>query len=441
MKGITTSALPPSRSAALAALERILPLGGGSGQDLQAALDATLRSQCPDPRDRGLATELVYGYLRLKGRMDRLVANHLSKPDRTHPAILRVLGLACYELLHLGGVPDHATLSWGVEAVKARLGQSQANLVNAVLRRVQALGKEGTEQAYYKSVCKRHLDFLSVWYSCPEWLVKLWIDDYGQNLATDLLEAQLLAPLTCVRVNAAKPGARALYGKLESLYERAAGAFPYFAANSDMLSSGDPHLLQAEDEGRVTRQSAAVGYLLHKLDMTRWDGPIWDCCCGRGGKTLAMLEAGHPDVWASDMNARRLRGLTRDALRLGLPCPTVFFADTRRPPLANTPATVLVDAPCTGLGVLSRRPDTKWKRSQADIATLAALQGEMLSSLGAWLPSGSRLVYATCTMTKAENEAQVEKLLPLGWDVAAKAEPEKGLPMREAMWGVALVKR
>ncbi|WP_243439431.1 transcription antitermination factor NusB [Fundidesulfovibrio soli] len=433
--------LPPSRMAALASLERILPVGGGSGQDLQAGLDATLRSLSPDPRDKALATELVYGYLRYKGRMEHLAAKHLSKPERTHPLIMRVLGVAIYELLFLDGIPPHATLSWAVNAVKARLGQTQANLANAVLRRIQALGPDAMKREYYVTDANRNTQSLAAWYSLPEWLVKLWMDDYGHKRAEELMQAQLLPPLTGLRVNAAKPDAREFYAKIEGTYEWAAGAFPFFAALPSSLSAADPGLLEAEAQGRLSRQTVSAGYLLAKLGAPAWKGPVWDCCAGRGGKTTALLEAGHEVVWASDSNMRRLRGLDREILRLGLNKPLVFLADASRPPLRSKPGTVLVDAPCSGLGVLSRRPDSKWKRTLADVRNLAKVQRTILEQLSQFLPSGADLVYATCTMTKGENEAQAAFLEKAGWERIGSAEPQPGLPLREAMWGCSFRKR
>lgn len=435
------SILPPSRAAALASLERILPIGGGSGQDLQAGLDATLRSMAPDPRDKGLATELVYGYLRFKGRVDHLVANHLAKPERTHPLILRVLGVAVYELLFLDGVPPHATLSWGVNAVKARLGQTQANLANAVLRRIQALGPDAAKREYYETTSGRNTHALAAWYSLPAWLVKLWMDDYGHKRAEELMEAQLLAPLTGLRVNAARPDARELYAKIMDAYQWAAGAFPYFAALPSSLAASDPGLLDAEEKGRLSRQSVSAGYLLARLEAPSWPGPVWDCCAGRGGKTTALLEAGHEELWASDTNSRRLRGLGKEIIRLGLDKPLVFMADASKPPLRAKPATVFIDAPCSGLGVLSRRPDAKWKRSLADVSNLARLQRSILEQLSHFMPSGSNLIYATCTMTKAENDVQAAFLEKTGWERTALVEPQEGLPLREAMWGCRFRKK
>jgi len=258
------TALPPSRAAALAVLEQTLPLSGKPGQDLQAALDNTLRG-LHDPRDRALATELCYGYLRHKLRMERLVTAHLSKPDRTPPFIIRACALAAYELTFLDNVPAHATLSWAVEAVKARLDQPRANLANAVLRSIQGLGRDAAYREFFDSTCRSEMESLCVWYSCPEWLVRLWTDDYGPALTLRLLETQIRPPLTGLRVNALKHGANELAASLRHVNGFAAGRGFWLAYESGR-GPGNEQIGALESEGRVTRQSIAVGDILSRLD-------------------------------------------------------------------------------------------------------------------------------------------------------------------------------
>lgn len=404
---MTITLLPPARAAALAALELCLPLKGKNGLDVQAALDQTLPRLCPDLRDRRLATELTYGYLRLKGRLDYLAGSLLAKPEKTPPFILRVLGLASYEILYLSHVPAHASLSWAVEAVKAKFDQTRANLANAVLRRVLDLGQAPLAEDYY---CRDHCAqpvFLSRWYSCPLWLTELWLKDYGPDLALELLAAQVRPPLNGLRLNQAAPGARDLFARLTGLDGCRYASWPALAFDPASPEPNLEQLRELEAKGLASRQSAAVSAMLGTLGLAAWPQPIWDCCCGRGGKTLALLEQGR-EVWASDTNLRRLRGLGQDLERLSLPNIPIFRADGANPPLSRGPGTILVDAPCTGLGVLSRRPDAKWKRSLADIPVLVKAQQRLLAGCATALPPGGRLVYLTCTANQAENEAQAQ---------------------------------
>ena len=428
--------IPAARSTALAVLEKTLPVNGKAGQDLQAVLDIHL-GQLSDPRDKALATELSYGYLRLKGRLDHLVRAHLAKPDRTPPGLIRIAGVAAYELVHLD-VPGHATLSWAVEAIKARFGQAQAGVANAVLRRIQTLGADATNPDFYRDSSPSRIDFLAAWHSCPQWLVRLWLRDYDQNTALALLESQRLKPLTGLRVNPLQPGAQELYERLARsappLYDR----FPWLGfdpANAPALS-GETGV--AERDGRLSRQSPAVGDILFRLSHGDWPEPIWDACAGRGGKTSALLELGHSRIFSSDVNRRRLKGLVSEAHRLSLPTPLAFLADATASPLSmgkGCPGTILIDAPCSGLGVLSRRPDAKWKRSPVDIDNLAAIQSRILKACADILPVGGRLAYLTCTMTRAENDGQAEILKSLGFELVALSEPVMNGTLREFFWG------
>ena len=431
---LSTPSIPPSRAAALTAIENTLPVNGKSGQDLQGALDNALR-RLADPRDKGLATELTYGYFRLRGRMEHLVRFHLAKPEKTHPLIVRILALAAYELVVLTGVPSWASLSWAVDAVKNRFGQTQANVANAVLRRIQALGSEASQQSFYESSSHSRLQALCAWYSCPVWLYELWTQEYGEQDALELMRCQLLPPVNGIRCNSAHPDSHACFETLtcgrEILFEQ----YPWAG-----FAPGDTNPLLAEvvrleREGVLSRQSAAVGDILTRLGYQSWPGPIWDACCGRGGKTTALMENSTSRVFASDPNKRRLKGLLAESVRLGLPRPALFAADASKPPLSSFDGTILIDAPCSGLGVLSRRPDTKWKRTRNDIDHLCSIQQSLLASCSSLLRSGGRIVYLTCTMTRQENDQQDAFLRSLGLTCEMIAQPVAGSRLREFFWG------
>jgi 16S rRNA (cytosine967-C5)-methyltransferase len=181
--------------------------------------------------------------------------------------------------------------------------------------------------------------------------------------------------------------------------------------------------------------------ILSRLGMADWPEPVFDACAGRGGKTLALAEAGKR-VFAGDMHAGRLSGLGKEAARLGLPAIAAFRASATRMPLSRPPGTILLDAPCSGLGVLSRRPDAKWRRQPEDLAGLIRLQRAMLEAAYAALGPGGRLVYVTCTINPAENEANVDRLGSRHRDLVLEAEvpaaPDAALG--EAFYGAVLKK-
>lgn len=439
---VGTAPLPPARAAALDALELCLPLRGGSGQDVQAALNRTLPALCPDPRDKRLATELTYGTLRLKGRLEYLAASLMHKPQRTPPFLFRVLTLAAYEILYLDHIPHHATLSWAVDATRARLGENRAGLANALLRHLLDLGDAPREEDYYQTPGCPLEEFLARWHACPRWLVALWLKDYGPLTTVALLKAQTRQPVVGIRMNAREPESHGMYDELSCISGVTGLGFPSLVFDPDTGPSLAT-VQRLEESGRLTRQSPAVGAILASLESDSWPEPIWDCCAGRGGKTALLLEQGHRQVWASDLSLRRLRGLTGELTRLRLPAIPVFRADATRPALRTPPRTLLVDAPCSGLGVLSRRPDAKWKRTPRDIADLAAMQRRILDACARELPSGGRLIYLTCTATRAENDDQAEWLESTrsGLIRTHQIPLRTGGPSPEMLWAVAWRKR
>ncbi len=401
---MATNRTPPARRAALEAVSKSL----NTTTDVQAALDAQIVARRLAPRDIGLATELTYGYLRLKGRLDALLDHFLRAPGKLPARVRLILGLAAYELSYLDRVPAYASVNWAVEAVKADFGQGMSRMANGVLRSVERLGADALNQDFYRQGSRDETDFLSRYYSCPRWIVELWLGEQGREATLALLRAQVAPPAVGLRVNAAKPGALALRDELS--------VRPDCLLSQDWTLAFAPGARPMEEgaltQGLATRQSAASQLALMALEPAGWPAPVWDCCCGRGGKALSLLEKGVAPVWASDVTFARLRQLPSESRRLGLPAVPTFLARADAPaPLSAQTGTVLVDAPCSGLGVLSRRPDSKWKRSAADLPGLAELQGNILEQAFAALRPGGRLAYITCTVSRAENEAQIESLL------------------------------
>jgi len=409
-----TAGPPPARRLALAVLARVLPEPTGedriAGQDVQAALDTALAVPDLDPRDRGLATELVYGYLRLCGRIDFLLSRFLSKPNAVPFKARRILGLAAYEILFCSRVPVYASVDWAVSAVRRVSGKGLSGMANAVLRRIAAATGTFDDPNFY---CPDNCDeavYLSRYYSCPEWIVAQWLRDFGPTDTRIFLEGQIEAAPLGLRINRSKPEARALFDALSKLPGLRLAEFPTLAvpAGTDLAPAG-VHLGEALASGLLSRQSAAAQQILYRLGLADWPEPIFDACAGRGGKTLLLAEAGKA-VYAGDMHASKLSGLRGETTRLGLPPIAAFRASATRMAFKTPPATILLDAPCSGLGVLSRRPDAKWRRRPEDLAGLTRLQGAMLEAAYANLAPGGRLVYVTCTLNPAENEKAVDRL-------------------------------
>lgn len=428
-------ALPAARSAALDCLSACLI----EGRDLQAALDTTLSADPLSDRDAGLVTELVYGYCRLKGRVDALLARFLDAGRPLKPEAQLALGLAAHEIVHLDRVPAYASVNWAVDWAKGYTGAHVSGLFNAVLRRVADMAEAARTLAPYKDGARDEAEVLSRYYSCPEWITRLWLKEYPKADAARFLKAQARPPAVGLAVDAAAPGPEAALA-----LSRRLGAHPAclgrsglglaFQPGQSLAALAEDLSLSPHELAALYRQGFAARQALAALSPERWATPVWDACAGRGGKTRLLLEAGLAPVLASDTHPGRLAALARElAPAMASGRLLAFRARADRPlPLARQPRTILLDAPCTGLGTLSRRPDIKWKRRPEDMEALARIQAEMLRECFAALAPGGLLVYLTCTLTPAENQRQTARFLEeqpgagLDGAWATPAEPATG---------------
>lgn len=211
-----------------------------------------------------------------------------------------------------------------------------------------------------------------------------------------------------LRINRTKAGHEAVFTTLAALDTCLRADFPGVMLHPDH----DFNVAPLYEKGLLSRQSMAGQEALQALAPDDWPTPVWDACAGHGGKTLWLAERGVRPLLASDVQGQRLRGLLRDVERLGLDPVPVFRASAAGAlPMKETPRTILLDVPCSGLGVMARRPDSKWRRQHEDIIQLAALQRRMLEQAWAVLPSGGCLAYITCTVTHAENDGQVDAFM------------------------------
>jgi 16S rRNA (cytosine967-C5)-methyltransferase len=397
-KSLPLSPLPPARRIVLQTLYRCLH----KNQDLQNALDQAITSAAIGSRDKGLATELAYGYLRHKTRMDFLVTSFLKSPGKLPPHLLLVLGLAGYELAFMDKIPAYATVDWAVEWIKKNLGKRLAGVGNAVLRRIGELGKAALEEDYFCKDKPDRLSFLARYYSCPAWIVKLWMKSYGPEKTEMFLKESVTRPALGLRC-ASDPDSEVVARDFNHILLGSDGHAIALERTPDGLDA----LLR---KGQVTRQSYAAQIALNALQPASWPTPVWDACCGRGGKSMALAGQGIAPIWASDIHKARLTGFMRECKRAGTYIPTFQASAKETPPLRRPPQTILLDVPCSGLGVLSRRPDSKWKRTPRDVAALVQTQRAILENAWNTLPTGGVLAYLTCTLNPAENQDQVARL-------------------------------
>ncbi len=460
----TSSSIPSchsAREAVFLVLERC-----ALHRPVQAALHEILDRVTLSEQDKALTTELVYGYLRREPSLRWLVAHYLKAPEKLPPAMLQRLESAAYELFCLDRIPAHATVDTTVSEIKKRFGQSLSRVANGLLRNLVRLHEqEGSlDRVLVCLTSQDHqltpLEQLEITSGVPQWILSLWHSAYGEETAHQLAESASKTPWSCIRINRLRPGWRASLEHFcrppsSSGFDKSMNAgfdecmnatlpaacgeqvgfsgvrFPpgknqaslrhgLLAGDFSRQGGGSQALLAAllsegeEDPGVLSGSSATPpGRLRSAPVLEEWyrGKPFWDACAGYGGKTFALAELGL-NIWAaSDINLSRLQGIRREARRLHLSPPPIFCASAAAPALRKGPPLVIVDAPCSGLGTLARRPDLRRLRRPEQISELVALQKDLLRACWELTPAGGRLVYMTCTVNPGENEQQVRAFL------------------------------
>lgn len=374
-------------------------------------LDQALKKSSLPLRDRALLTQLAYGTLRWRGQIDWHLSRYLSRPLPSMDAYLRnVLRLALYQLLFLDKVPAYAAVNEGVEQAKKYGGKKAGGLVNGVLRRIL----REKDQLSYPEPELGLVPYLSVLWSHPDWLVKKWLEDFGREEVELLLKANNEeAPLT-LRANRLK-------GKRDdlilSLLEAGLDATPTLWSPQGIRVRGSAGVegLPGFAKGLFQVQGEASQLVAHLLDPKPGER-ILDACAAPGGKAthLAELMDDRGELVAADISSRGLEKLEQNVQRLELHSIRSIQVDLLQGltgPLAAPYDRMLLDAPCSALGTLRSHPEAKWHRSEADIERLGKVQKRLLRKLADYLKRGGILVYATCTLTREENEGVIEDFL------------------------------
>ncbi|MCL6516419.1 16S rRNA (cytosine(967)-C(5))-methyltransferase RsmB [Alicyclobacillus sp.] len=388
-----------------------------NGTYANLALQKALRNNKLDPRDKALCTELVYGTMQRRRSLDALVAPHCRRPLTEMDARVRtLLRMTVYQLAYLSRVPAYAAIDDAVRLCK-RYAPRAAGFVNAVLR---AYTRDGRPPADRLEAAAEQADSwedgAGIRYSYPTWVVRTLADALGRERTEAVLRACNQSPALALRVNAARTTREAM---LESLRTRGldASASAVSPWGIRLSRGGDVEQWPEFREGLVTVQDEASMLIAPLLAPERCEA-VLDLCAGLGTKTTQIAErlpAGGRVV-ACDIHAHKLRLLKDAAGRLGVEQRVeVLLADARalpeRPDLRDRFDAVLLDAPCSGLGVLRRRPDIRWRREPKDVAALAGLQRELLNAAAALVRPGGVIVYATCTLTRAENDRVIASVL------------------------------
>jgi 16S rRNA (cytosine967-C5)-methyltransferase len=364
-------------------------------------LPQLLRERQLDQRDAAFTTQLAYGALRAQGTLDAVLSRLVDRPlGELDSRVLDLLRLGAYQLLDLR-VPAHAAVTTTVDLTRAIVGAGASGLVNAVLRKVAA---GGDRAAWLTTLGATGDDALALATDHPAWIVRAWRDALGGD---DELPAAL-------RADDAAPAVHLVARRLprDELVAESGGEPGPWSPYAVRMHGGDPGRLPSVRAGAAAVQdegSQLAALLLARAPLEGRDAAWLDMCAGPGGKA-GLLAAVRPDgvrLTAADRAPHRAE-LVRAALA-GTDGTEVVVADGRTPPWApGSFDRVLLDAPCTGLGALRRRPEVRWRRTPEDVAPLAALQGELLAGALASVRPGGVVAYVTCSPHDDETVAVVD---------------------------------
>jgi len=359
------------------------------------------------PRDVGLATELVYGTLRWQRYLDWILAPHSRRPiDALDPRVRVLLRMTAYQLVFLARVPAFAAVNDAVTLAHAG-ARGAAEYTNAVLRAFARRGAREREPA----PPREPIDALATRCSFPTWLAARWVARHGEAEAEMLMRAMNERPPLAVRTNTLRLSRDILAARLA--HDDDVATRPTTWAPEGLVAeraAGTPARWRAFAQGACVVQDEA-SMLVARLLEPRAGETVIDACAAPGTKTthLAQLMDDRGRIVAADPHPARLQRVTEAAARLGVTIVQTIEATVQDlvTSHASQADAVLVDAPCTNLGVLRRNPEVKWRRRPEDIEASAARQLEILSAAATLAKPGGRLVYATCSTEPEENDAVV----------------------------------
>lgn len=374
---------------------------------LDKLLDAELKSKEVADIDKSLLAEIVHGVLRWQGRLDWILNGFThGNFSKSEVNVRNTLRVALYQILFLNQVPQYAAVFEAVEFIKRIRGEKFAGFVNAVLRNIIRT----LDSIHYPNVEEDLVQYLAVYYSHPAWMVKRWLDRFGREELEKFLISNNEVPGLTLRINKLKitPTDFILLLEKQNIQFHGSTFIDYFVKVKSLSGIAQMNIFQS---GYFTIQdeSAALPVLL--LDPRPGERVI-DMCAAPGGKTTFIAELMHNqgEILSVDKYESKLNMIKMSCERLGIQNVKLLVSDATQldSSLADK---VLVDAPCSGLGTLRKKPDIKWKRQAEDIPRLAKQQLNLLENGARLVKPGGVLVYSTCTTEPEENSLLVKTFL------------------------------
>lgn len=368
-------------------------------------LNSAIEKNSLSGRDAALLTEITYGTIQRKMTLDYYLAPFLKK--KLDSWVRQLLRLSVYQMVYLDKVPERAVIHEAVEIAKKRGHKGISGLVNGVLRSIQREGLLSLDEV------KDEAERISIETSHPLWLVKRWISQFGKERTREMCERNLVAPTQTIRINQAKSTRAEVISMLEEegFEAKASEVIP----EAVHILKGNIAQSQVFKDGLATIQDESSMIVAHALELEAGQ-KVLDACAAPGGKTTHIAEKleGTGTVSALDLHEHKVKLIEQNANRLGLYNIETRAEDSRK---ANglfpkeSFDRILVDAPCSGLGVLRRKPDIKYAKKEEDLQSLQQVQLSILEAVAPLLKEGGILIYSTCTVDEEENKGTVEQFL------------------------------
>ncbi|MFF2887958.1 16S rRNA (cytosine(967)-C(5))-methyltransferase RsmB [Paenibacillus sp. NPDC057967] len=383
-----------------------------SGAYSNIQLNRSLQDSGLSRQDAGLATELMYGTISRQATLDHWLSKFVSKGlHKLDKWVHQLLRMSAYQLLFLDRIPTHAAVNEAVAIAKRRGHTGISGMVNGVLRSMDRSRADLVLSAIQE---KTPVATIALRHSYPEWLVARWVAAYGAETAEAICAAGNEQPHASIRVN---PLMGNQEERLKQLQDSGVHAEPSAIAPSGIVVSGGGNLADTEDfrQGLWSLQDES-SMLVAEVVAPKAGMKVLDCCAAPGGKSSHMAELmdGKGKVWANDLHAHKRELITSQTERLKLRNVEAVVGDAMALSERFAPESmdaVLLDAPCSGFGVIRRKPEIKWTKTEGDISEIAGLQRQLLHRVSGLVRPGGTLVYSTCTMEKEENESQIEVFL------------------------------
>lgn len=359
-------------------------------------------------KDIGLFTEIVYGTVQRKNTLDFILSRFLPKKIKKKDEwILTLLRMSVYQMEYLERIPDRAILFEAVQIAKKRGHRGLANLVNGILRNVQRSGPPLFNEIHDE------VERVAVEYSHPIWLVSRWVQHYGLEIAQNICKANLERPIVTARVNTMKTTVSEVLKLLSD--DGVVAQRGKLSPDSIEIKSGNLIHTNVFQQGYVTIQDESSMLVARALQPQKGD-KILDCCAAPGGKTthIAELMNNEGEIIATDIHEHKIKLIEQHIERLQLVNVKTERLDVREAHQKFSKESfdrILVDAPCTGFGVLRRKPDIKWTKEEQDVEEMVTIQQQILESVSPLLKKGGTLVYSTCTIEPSENEQVIREFL------------------------------